>query len=188
MAVPKLIGILGRSRMGKDTIAGFLHQFLGGNESVTICRLSKTLKEAVCVLYGYTPEYVEGPTKELVDPRYNMTPRNAIQGLCDYIMKKHGDDFFSKQLFHAYDQNVFQGKYVIIPDIRYEHDLHEIRKRGGIVIKVVRPFGHEVPNHPWEDHIESLKGDFTLLNRGSTQELYEHVRTLFNQISKSNAL
>lgn len=176
---------MGRSRMGKDTVASIFCDLLGSQEA-TIHRMSKTLKEAVCVLYGYHPDIVEGPTKEEIDPRYGITPRCAIQGLCDYLMQRHGCQFFSKQVFAAYDQGAFGNQHVIIPDIRYEHDLAEIRKRGGVIIKIVRPFGSDVPCHPWEANIDQLQGDYCIKNTGELHDLHRRVREIFNQISESN--
>lgn len=184
---PNIIGILGRSRMGKDTAAQIVCDIIG-HENTTIYRLSKTLKEAVCVLYGFTPEEVEGPQKEVVDPRYGITPRCAIQGLCDMLMQRHGCDFFSKQVFHAYDNGAFKGKHVIIPDIRYEHDLAEIRRRGGVIIKMSRPFGEHVPNHPWEAHIDALQGDYLVCNHGTPEQLHAKVMKVLSQIAKNSGL
>lgn len=186
MTFPRIIGIMGRSRMGKDTVASTFCELLG-KENTTIYRMSRTLKEAVAVLYGYHPDEVEGPTKEQVDLRYGITPRNAIQGLCEYLMKRHGSDFFSKQVFAAYDNGAFHGKFVIIPDIRYEHDLAEIRSRGGIILKVARPYSLEVPCHAWETHIDQLRGDYEINNQGTIDDLRRRVVEVFNQISRNSA-
>lgn len=171
--------------MGKDTAAEIVCDIIG-REATTIYRLSKTLKAAVCVLYGFTPEDVEGPNKEVIDQRYGVTPRNAIQGLCDFLMTRHGCDFFSKQVFHMYDMGTFANKHVIIPDIRYEHDLAEIRRRGGVIIKMSRPFGDCVPNHPWESHIDALQGDYLVCNHGTPEELRAKVAHVLSQILKNN--
>ncbi len=184
---PKLIGILGRSRMGKDTVAQIVCDMIG-HENTTIHRLSKTLKQAVCVLYGFTHEDVEGPNKEVVDPRYGVTPRCAIQGLCDFLMQRHGCDFFSKQVFHMYDTGAFADKHVILPDIRYEHDLAEIRRRGGVILKITRPFGELVPNHPWESHIDALQGDYLVCNHGTPEDLRQKVAAIISQIAANSAL
>lgn len=177
---------MGRSRMGKDTVAEILCELIG-RDHTTVYRMSKTLKEAVCILYGYRMDEVEGPTKEIIDPRYNITPRNAIQGLCDFLMQRHGQQFFSQQVFQAYDLGAFHDRHVIIPDIRYEHDLSEIRNRGGIVVKITRPYGLEVPCHAWEAHIDHLQGDYCIINHGSQDELRQKVAQLFSQIVKNNA-
>lgn len=184
MTFPRIIGIMGRSRMGKDSVASCFLELLGP-ENATIYRLSKTLKQAACVLYDFREEDVEGPAKEVVDPRYGITPRTAIQGLCDFLMQKHGPHFFSKQVFHAYDRGAFQHQHVIIPDIRYPHDLTEIRQRGGVIIKITRPYGMEVPCHAWEAHIDQLQGDYCIFNQGDMHDLRLHVLEVFQQLSRN---
>jgi hypothetical protein len=162
-----IIGLLGRSRHGKDTIASVIHSIM----PATIARLSQPLKDAVVALYGFSYEQIEGADKETVDSRYGITPRVAIQRLCDQIMAEHGRDFFSRRLFGRYDNGFFAHHgQVIIPDIRYEHDLHEVRSRGGIIIKVVRN-DPQLPNHAWEAAIDDMVGDITIHNDGSLDEL-----------------
>jgi hypothetical protein len=168
MPIP-IIGLLGRSRHGKDTIASVIHTIIPS----TIVRLAQPLKDAVVSLYGFTYEQVEGDAKEMLDSRYEITPRYAIQSLCDHIMNLHGRDFFSRHLFGKYDFGHYsQHGTVIIPDIRYEHDLQEVRSRGGIIIKVIRN-GSNIPNHSWETAIDDLKGDITIENNGSLDELIQ---------------
>lgn len=177
-----IIGLLGRSRVGKDTAASVIVSVLG-NEECTITRLSQPLKDAVRILYGFTKEQVEDEQKEMVDPRLGVTPRVCIQQLCDHIMERHGVDFFSRQLFRRYDKREYGYTHIIIPDIRYEHDIHEIRRRGGIVIKIDRPIAG-VPMHPWESHIDGLKGDCTIVNDSDISTFKDKV----NQILCNNGL
>lgn len=171
--VPPIIGLLGRSRVGKDTVAAALCTVY---PSYQIIRLSYPLKQAACHLYDYTMDQVEGSAKEQIDPRWNKTPRETIQSLTEYMMQFMGIDFFTRKLFHMYDSKQI-GPRIIIPDIRYEHDINEIRKRKGIVIKVERP--HNPVKHAFEDHIDALQGDYTIINSGTLDELYQTVKNTF---------
>lgn len=165
-----LIGLLGRSRVGKDTAANAITVALGA-DAIRITRLSQPLKEAAKALYGFSHEQVEDAQKELIDPRYGVTPRVCIQKLCEHIMHLHGVDFFSKQLYRQYDLRHFGHHHVIIPDIRYEHDIREIRSRGGIIIKIERPLSATIPRHEWESHIDELRGDYNVTNDAGISEL-----------------
>ncbi len=168
-----IIGILGRSRVGKDTVASLLVKQLGP-DSCVILRLSQPLKDAVKALYGFSDEQVETDIKEAVDPRYNITPRAAIQHVCEHMMKVHGHDFFSKRLYE-YDMLYHSGKTIIIPDVRYAHDLDMIRQRGGVIIKVTRPFGPQAW-HPWEASIEGLQGDYLIENKYCLNHMEKEVK------------
>lgn len=175
--LPRIIGLLGRSRSGKDTIANSICRHYPEYE---IVRLSTPLKKAICCLYDYTMEQVEYDAKETIDERWGKTPRESIQSLTDYMMGYMGKDFFSRKLFGAYDRMELRGS-IIIPDIRYEHDIQEILKRGGIVIKVERP--HLKNPHSFEDHIDHLHGSVTLINDQSIEQLDKKVKSYMAQFT-----
>jgi ABC-type microcin C transport system duplicated ATPase subunit YejF len=177
-----IIGILGRSRVGKDTVASMLVKHLGPDACV-ILRLSQPLKDAVKALYGFSDEQVETDIKEAMDPRYNMSPRTAIQHICEHMMKVHGRDFFSKRLYE-HEMMYHTGKTVIIPDVRYPHDLDLIRQRGGIILKVTRPFGPQ-PRHPWEEPIEELQGDYIIENKYDLYHIEKEVKRVITMIIHS---
>jgi hypothetical protein len=176
MYIP-IIGLLGRSRVGKDTAATFIINKLG-KDSTHVARLSQPLKTAAMSLYNFSASQVEEAEKEVVDSRYASTPRECIQALCTHIMKMHGADFFSRQLFGRFDDGQFHGKCLIIPDIRFNHDINEVHKRGGLVIKVVRPFNPDVPNHGWESAIDQFRGDHEVQNNGDLNQFLEAINQI----------
>lgn len=174
--LPKIIGLLGRSRAGKDTIAEYIcNQY----PNYQIIRLSYSLKKAACCLYDYTMDQVESSSKEAIDPRWNKTPRETIQSLTNYMMSYMSVDFFTKKLFHAYDNGKYSS-HIIIPDIRYPHDIEEIKRRGGIVIKVERP--NNFVQHSFEDHIDNLQGTVTIVNDKGIDDVHIKIKTVLNQI------
>lgn len=177
MSLPRIIGLLGRSRVGKDTAAEFICQQIPYYQ---IVRLSYPLKRAVCCLYDYTMDQVESSSKEVIDPRWGKTPRETIQSLTDYMMTYMGKDFFSRTLFNAYDRHQEYSDYIIIPDIRYPHDILEIQKRGGIVIKIERQ--NASVKHSFEDHIDNLKGTVTLQNDQGVDELHKKIKQLLDDL------
>jgi hypothetical protein len=176
---PKIIGLLGRSRAGKDTIAEFI---CNQHPEYQIIRLSYSLKKASCCLYDYTMDQVESSSKEVIDPRWNKTPRETIQSLTNYMMNYMGHDFFTKKLFQAYDQGKYSS-YMIIPDIRYPHDIKEIEQRGGIVIKVERP--NNPVQHVFENHIDALCGTITLLNDQGMDHLHQKTKAILQQFNQN---
>ena len=176
-----IIGILGRSRVGKDTVATALVSALG---SAKIVRLSQPLKDAVRALYGFTEKQLETDAKEAVDLRYGITPRVAIQGLCGHIMKEHGVDFFTRRLYANWGTPEVGAPALVIPDVRYAHDIAEIRRRGGIVVKITRDLaaaGYAL--HPWEAAIDTMEADVVLENSGSVAELEAAAREIVAKLS-----
>jgi hypothetical protein len=177
MTLPRLIGILGRSRSGKDTIANIITELYP--QEYTIQRFAQPIKNALHEIYGFTPEQLEDDQKEIIDVRYNITPRQAMQEMTTHYLNKHGAGFFSDKVFRRFDTNIIE-RGIIIPDLRYAHDISQIHDRGGIVIKVTRPELNLI--HLIENHIVDLNGDYDIINDSSIIILKERVYELFNQI------
>lgn len=172
----KIIGLLGRSRTGKDTIANYLCEKY---PSYTNVKLSLPLKKGVCELYGFTMEQVESSSKDITDERWLKSPRETIQSLTEYMMQYMGTDFFTRRLYNMYDNGEL-SENIIITDIRYEHDIYEIKKRNGIVIKVERPLNNT--SHKYESNIDNLKGDITIVNDGTLEDLYNKINRILESI------
>lgn len=162
MVLPKIIGIAGRSRAGKDTIAQII---IDSHPEYSIRRLATPLKKAIVDLYGFAPDQLETDLKEVKDERWDKTPRETIQSLTDYMMTYMGTDFFTRQLYNGYTE----GEHIIIPDIRYEHDIEEIHRRNGIVIKVERPLSNV--SHKFESQVDTLNYDYLINNCGSIEDM-----------------
>ena len=176
---PCLIGLLGRSRVGKDTVAELLRAAYPEKE-YRIWRFAEPVKRAVAALYGFTPAEMETDKKETVCPRRGVSPREAMQFVTRTYMDKHGSGFFSEQLLYAWEQTrIHTGvpPSVIIPDVRYPDDIARIREHGGVVIKVERP--NAPVRHSCEDHIDALIGDAHVTNDGDIEALRHKVAQLF---------
>jgi hypothetical protein len=174
----KIIGVLGRARSGKDTISGILIQELQSKGlNYKVVRLASPIKEAATALFGFTHEQLEGPSKEMIDPVWNITPRSVFQKITDTTMKEMGVQFFTKRLYQKYDASCESEKYIIIPDVRYPHDIEEIHKRGGLVIKVCRN-DTNIIRHDCENSIDTLEGDVNINNSGTITDLHDQIRAV----------
>ena len=181
--LPKIIGLLGRSRSGKDTICDYI---ISSYPLISIekRRLAQPIKDAVCALYGFNRHQVECADKDRVDTDIGISPRAAMVGITDHVMGTMGREFFSKRLFLSVDTTLSVDiNTIIIPDVRYAHDIDYIRSRGGIVIKVSRDGTHDnqVPHYAWEDPIDAMRGDVHVHNDGNIEELYVQVDTALSR-------
>ena len=175
MPLPRIIGILGRSRSGKDTIANIIKEHYPEYE---ICRFAQPIKNALKEIYGFTYDQLENDYKESIDSRYGLTPREAMQEMTAFYLTKHGPSFFSDKVFSLVDNKCFTN--IIVPDVRYSHDIVQIRKRGGIVIKVIRP--ELIIKHTVENHIGDLEGDYTIINNTDIINLEKKVFSIINSL------
>ena len=152
-----IIGLVGRARVGKDTAASFL------TDTHTIRRLAQPVKDACKVLYGWSDETVEGPDKERIDRHWGISPRMAMIQLTQSLRQCNGSDFFTRRFFDQWD-----GQAVVVPDVRFAHDVDEIHRRGGITIKITRKGG---PDYDVEFPIDSISTMFEIENNGSIEDL-----------------
>ena len=172
MAPLPIIGLLGRSRCGKDTVAAILLEM--SIQPYAIVRLSAPIKDAARALFAFDNAQIEGGLKETVDQRWGVAPRQVFQTMTTEVMKHMGPDHFTRLLYAKHDNGVF-GPRIIVPDVRYIHDVKEIRRRGGIVVKVERT--HLEQRHECEDHLDAIGPDdgifATVRNDGTIDELRE---------------
>jgi|688.fasta_scaffold29145_9 hypothetical protein len=161
-----LVGLVGRARAGKDTVAGLL--------GLPIVKLAQPVKDAVRVLYGWTDNHTEGHLKDLRDPRFDVTPREAMVHLTNAMKKLNGPKFFSHRFLENWD-----GKSAIITDVRYQEDLDMLHKYGAVFVRVERK---GCSNHAHELPIDSLKVDYVIKNNGTMSELAEEITSLKREL------
>ena len=159
-----LIGLVGRSRVGKDTVAQVL------SDKYKLKRLAQPVKDACKVLYGWNDFILESDLKEMNDVKWDLTPREAMVNLTNSLKKLNGPDFFVRRFFDTWD-----GSPTVIPDVRYASDVNEIHSRGGITIKIERQGGLQ---HEFENEIDDIKTTYVSQNSGSVSDLINAVRDL----------
>jgi len=127
----KLIGIAGPARAGKDTAAD---RIIEQREFVKTS-FADPIKEMLMIGLGLTAEQLYGKEKEIIDKRYNKTPRYMMQTLGT----EWGRDLINKDIWINCTDTILKNsnKNVIIPDVRFESEAEYIRKNG-ILIHVKR--------------------------------------------------
>ena len=167
-----LIGLLGRSRVGKDTVADYVACQYG----YSVARLSTPVKEACKELFGFSKDQVDGAGKDVLDSRVGATPRQCMVWLAETTHKTYSPDFFFKRLLEGIDPS----QRIVIPDVRYEADIRCIRELGGRILKISR--SSAPVSYTFEGHIDMLHGDFHVMNNGSIEELQSYVRKVFDSM------
>lgn len=166
----KLVGLLGRSRAGKDTVANILSRELG----FPIVRLSMPVKKACSELFDIPLEDLDSHAKEIVDPRYGKTPRDLLVWMTTAVQMEFPSHFFIDRLLETC--SALNVKGVIIPDVRFEYDANAIRLHGGTIVKITRK---DAPVfHAHEDSIDALRGDIIVENDATIYELERKARGL----------
>lgn len=161
---PKIIGLAGRARSGKDTVASlFTHTH-------RVVRFAQPIKEAVKALYGWSGIAMETDIKDVVDPKWGVSPRSAMVHVAQTTRMFVANDFFVTRLFDAWE-----GDAIVIPDVRYKHEVDAIHAKGGITIKITREGIHK---HDIEFTVDELETTYEITNNDSLDSLHRQIDSL----------
>ncbi len=164
----KLIGISGKKRSGKNTIAEYLQRVYGYKEAA----FAAPLKESARIIFGLTPAHTDGELKEVLLPAWGLTSRQIMQLLGTEAMRAaFGADVWIKSLFARIDND---AKAVAVSDVRFPNEAWAISTAGGVVVRVNRA-GLVSDDHPSETALDDYAFDYVVQNDGSIGELYNQV-------------
>lgn len=179
-----IIAIMGRKYSGKDTMGKILCEFYGFERM----RFSNPLKEIVKIMFDWNNEHIEGKLKEIIDKRWGISPRQAMQCvgtdfsqylLCELFpefKKITGRKIWANRFKLEYLKNI--DKKIVITDLRFPHEHETIKSLKGIVIKVERNI-ENIDNHESEKYIDSMPYDYLIQNTNSyIQDFYVKIHNL----------
>lgn len=167
-----VIGIHGRARTGKDTVANFIVSHRGGY----VYSFADPIRAMLVPLGIDMSDPYWQAHKENIIPALGVSPRRLMQTLgTEWGRQLINQDLW---LILAKQRLLNFGPGMVIPDVRFENEAAWVRKHGGRIIHVVRPNVAPVEAHASEDGIEVLPEDAQLSNSGTLEELQLSVREL----------
>lgn len=168
-----IIGIAGKARTGKDTVA----KYLFANYSFTRIAFADPVKQAAQVIFGLTNEQTwDDAHKEVVIPYWGKSPRQMFQLVGTECVKPHfGEDIWVKRLAMVAD--ILGTDDIVIPDVRFEAEAAWIRQNGGYIVHLERPGAMTVSSHVSEAGIKFEPGDHIMTNDSSIKRLHDRVDT-----------
>ncbi len=174
------IGIAGRSGAGKDTLAERLvtrHQFVR-------VAIADPLKELTGRAFDLDREQLWGADRNVVDARWELTPRQLYQKLGDALRGCH-PEALTRLWLRAVESHRFLGHHVVTPDIRLPAELDAVRAVGGILWRVERPAQPLPPGglHWTETALDTRTDwDACLLNVGDIDALWREADRLTERL------
>jgi hypothetical protein len=194
---PTIIGITGRKYNGKDTVADYLVSEHGYMK----ISLADPLKEICRTLFGFTTEQLYGEQKEIVDPRWNISPRQALQYVGTELFRNHingllpdiGENFWiiSAILKIKAIITINPDAKFVISDIRFPNEIELLDK---IFMERDDSYNIDVPRiwrisrpsieindasvHDSERLIDTLNVDKEILNDSDLDSLYRKIEEL----------
>lgn len=167
-----LIGIAGRARSGKDTVANFIVAAIGGYRY----SFADPIRAMLALLGVDMSDPYWQARKEEPIPALGVSPRRMMQTLgTEWGRQLINPDLW---LIMAHQRLLQSGPGMVISDVRFDNEAAWIRKHGGWIIHVIRPDTKTVEAHESENGIEVLAEDVQLFNSGTLEELQFSVRGL----------
>ncbi|TWA89549.1 hypothetical protein [Bradyrhizobium stylosanthis] len=177
----QVIGITGRKRHGKDSVAREL--VLNGFKIVRFADPLKAMLRAFYQAHDLVPSEIErrleGDLKEHPCIYLNgKTPRHAMQTLGT----EWGRDLIDQDLWtDSLRRRASLHDKVVVPDVRFENECAKIHEMEGKVVRV--DASQRVPedtfsNHSSETGIGKLPADLEIDNNGTPFELQHAVKAV----------
>lgn len=194
-----IIGLVGRARSGKDSIAYCLAHPLertrlrpayDGYPWVRVA-FADPLKEAAAIMFRFSQEQIHGDLKDVVDPRWGFTPRHALRLLGTEVGRQIREDVWIRSAELKVQELVSMQRHVVVTDCRFRNEAEAIRCWGGFVIRVERdlstaPFAVDL-NHPSETELAAIQCDLTVSNDATLDELEEAIWDVMEQLKAVRA-
>lgn len=187
----RIIAICGPKRSGKDTIANYIVAKYGYKHF----KIASKLKDVCGLLFGFTQEQMEDDTKDIIDTKYNITPRKAMQFVGTEMMQYKIQELLPnvKRNFwiNLLMQEIQKESHVVISDMRFLHEYETMCKESDLhVIQVSKPNSgsdSHLDLHPSEVEWRKIPTTTIIENNKTIEDLYEQVdRACYLRLIKVN--
>lgn len=129
-----IIGVSGKKRSGKDTVANHLETKYG----FTKMAFASPIKWAAEDIFGFNERQLYGDLKEVEDSLWGFTPRWAMQMIGTDLFRDHiAKDIWIRRL----KQRIRESPHtrIVVSDVRFLNEVQAIKDMGGQVVKINRP-------------------------------------------------
>ena len=185
-----LIGFSGKKGSGKSYFA----DYLVNNKLFIKLSFASPLKEITKILFNLSDEDVKDPIKkELINPKFNASPRELMQWLGTDIMREEFNKKFNysgsiwiDSVKDKVKTLLDKNKDVVIDDVRFQNEVDMIHSLGGIVINL-RNYLDNTLNNSTSTHSsenQKLTFNYEFVNDKSysnTYDIYLNLDLLFNK-------
>jgi dephospho-CoA kinase len=176
----RVVALCGRYHSGKDTVAKMLCE----DARYRHVKISSGLKDACGALFGLTQDQLEGPDKDVVDPRWKVTPRKILQFVGTEMMQfklqellpEVGRNFWIDAAIRSMDDPKTR---FVISDLRFVHEYDALRKAFAdrlAVVCIERPGEAADDSHVSEQEFRGIPADHVLQNTGTVDQLLTQAR------------
>ncbi|ALO79461.1 dephospho-CoA kinase [Bacillus phage Hobo] len=184
------IAIAGEFRSGKSTVAEYLDEEYG----MVQFAFADELKRDFHFTYNHIPR--------------TPKPRKGYQLYGQLMRYLFGEDYWINKCFKKiedvrlvatnYNITGSEAKFMpVITDLRQHNELERCREEGYHIIKIIAPekvrtkraveagdsFTHAEMNHETETYVRNMHADYTIVNKGTLEQLYDAVDVVMGAIA-----
>lgn len=179
-----LFGLIGAKGAGKDETANYLKKKYNFNQYAFAMPLKNICRE----LFDLSEEQLHGSLKEVIDPRWNTTPRAIFQKVGTEIFRRHlknelpdlsCNNIWIKRFELWFEQH--QNENNVVSDTRFNDEITSIKERKGIIILIQRDLV-ETDSHASEQIHKEYNADYIIYNNGSITELHNQIDELLSNL------
>lgn len=182
MILPRGVGIVGRKRSGKDSIAATLVTEFGYDRVA----LADPLKEMALAL---DPIAIPGTRVRLAALVREVGWEAAKDGWPEVrrILQRLGTDaaratFGADVWVRLCVERARDSRRVVVPDVRFPNEATGLRAHGFVIVRVDRPDVDQVDPHPSETELDRIEPDHRIVNDSTLDTLAERVRYLVRNL------
>lgn len=179
---PLLIGLTGRARTGKTTAANLL----ANTHGLVSYAFADPLRDGLMQIFNLSPCDFDDERKERTIDWLGRSPRELMQSMgTEWGRNQVHPDLWlllAEQNLEFLGQTNDNATGFVISDLRFENEADFVRKRGGIVLHLLRPSAAEVSPHISETGIGIQDNDLFLHNDGSIEDLLGQLDEIFEAL------
>lgn len=178
-----VIGVVGYKSAGKDTFA----EYMQTKRVYVKYAFATPLKKACQTLFLLSEQQLHDPIeKEVIDSRWNLSPRQMFQFLGTDVMRNQiHSDFWLQHFLHWYQNHKEQD--IIVTDVRFQNEVDIIKQCGGIIIRINRQISQD--DHVSERGISELHGiDYVIENTSSLEDYHHRIDDFFLNVCSSSSM
>lgn len=183
---PPLVGLIGKKRAGKDTVASTLVEEFG----FARVAFADPLKAAalrldpIVRIWAGDPVRLSGVVERMGWEAAKEIPevRRTLQEYGVAIREIEPDFWVRAGLDRAHAAR-YGGEPVVVTDVRFPNEAEAIEQAGGTLVRVVRPGLVSTDTHVSETALDEYPTRFTISNGGTLDDLADAARDLAGLLS-----
>lgn len=171
-----IIGLSGKARAGKDTVAAILVEDYGFTRLAfaDVIKACVYTLDPIISLSGLRLQY-------LVDSNGWEAAKEfpEVRRLLQVFGSEVGRELIDEQIWIEMTMSgIKAGSNIVISDVRFKNEAEEIKYQGGQVWRITRAINADNDNHLSETQLDSWNFDHYVPNNGTMEDLKKEVKDI----------